>query len=195
MTGGAECGKTVPVKDMNLPPFTLEKHGSYTDHLMRAAQFHLVQLSTMADMKANMLMTMCSVVISITLPQLFKYQIGQLWPLLILIASCLLTICLAVYAVMPKLPPNTGGVPDTKSPTFNPLFFGDFTRMTQDHFERTMEEIMSDPNRVYGAQVREMYLLGTFLAQKKYRFLRYGYISFITGLFVSSVAFVIVAFL
>jgi hypothetical protein len=173
------------------PAFTIEKHGSYDDHLMRAAQFHLVQLSTMADMKANMLLTMSSVVLSLTLPQLFRN--AQLWPLLILVAFCLLTVCLAAYAVMPKLPPNTGEVPDVNNPNFNPLFFGDFTCMTQQHFEKTMEEIMNDPSRTYGAQVRELYLLGTFLARKKYRFLRLGYISFIIGLFASSVGFVIVA--
>src|ERR1700733_9384371 len=110
------------------PPFKIEKSGSYADHLMRATQFHLVQLSTMADMKANMLLTMSSVVISLTLPQLFKN--AHLWPLLILIAFCLLTICLATYAVMPKLPPHTGQIPDVTHPGFNPLFFGDFTRMT-----------------------------------------------------------------
>ena len=50
--------------------FKVEKHGSYADHLMRAAQFHLVQLSSMADMKANMLLTMSSVVMTLALPQL-----------------------------------------------------------------------------------------------------------------------------
>lgn len=54
-----------------------------------------------------------------------------------------------------------------------------------------MEEVMNDPSRVYGAQVREIYLLGTFLAKKKYRFLRLGYLSFITGLFASFVGFLI----
>ncbi len=176
---------------MNPPPFKLEKTGSYNDHLMRAAQFHLVQLSTMADMKANMLLTMSSVVISLTLPQLFKN--AHQWPLLILVGSCLLTICLAAYAVMPKLPPPSSEAPDVTSPGFNPLFFGDFTRLTQAHFEATMAEIMSDPSRTYAAQVRELYLLGTFLARKKYRFLRWGYVSFITGLFASCIGFAIVA--
>lgn len=174
-----------------IPPFKIEKHGSYADHLMRATQFHLVQLSSMADMKANMLLTMSSVVISLTLPQLFRN--AHLWPLFILIGSCLLTICLATYAVMPKLPPVNGLAPDVNSPAFNPLFFGDFTRLSQEHFESLMQEIMNDPSRTYGAQVRELYLLGTYLARKKYRYLRLGYISFITGLFASSIGFIIVA--
>ena len=172
--------------------FKIEKHGSYADHLMRATQFHLVQLSSMADMKANMLLTMSSVVISLTLPQLYKNV--HLWPFFILIGSCLLTICLATYAVMPKLPPLNAPPPDVNSPSFNPLFFGDFTRMSQAQFESTMEEIVNDPGRTYGAQAREIYLLGKYLAHKKYRFLRLGYISFIGGLFAACVSFIIQMF-
>ena len=175
---------------VKMEPFKIEKHGSHADHLMRATQFHLVQLSTMADMKANMLLTMSSVVISLSLPQLFRTP--HLWPLYVLIGFCLVTICLATYAVMPKLP-MAGAVVDVNSPNFNPLFFGDFTRLSQQQFEATMQEIMNDPSRTYGAQVRELYLLGTYLARKKYRFLRLGYLSFIIGLFLSSIGFVIVA--
>ena len=169
--------------------FKAEKPGSPFDHLMRAVQFHHVQLSSMADVKANMLLTMSSVVLTLCLPQLLKNS--HLWPLYILISFCLLTICLATYAVMPKLPPANQPAPDVHAPSFNLLFFGDFTRLSQAQFESSMEEIMNDPSRTYGAQVREIYLLGTFLAKKKYRFLRLGYLSFITGLFISFISFVI----
>ena len=169
----------------------IEKHGSHLDHLMRATQFHHVQLSSMADVKANMLLTMSSVVLTLCLPQVLKNS--HLWPLYILISFCLLTICLAAYAVMPKLPPANLPPPNAQDPSFNLLFFGDFSRMSQAQFEREMEEMMNDPGRTYGAQVREIYLLGTFLAKKKYRFLRLGYLAFITGLFASFLGFLIEA--
>ena len=169
--------------------FKIEKPGSQLDHLMRATQFHHVQLSSMADVKANMLLTMSSVVLTLCLPQVLKNS--HLWPLYILIGFCLLTICLATYAVMPKLPPANLPAPDFQNPSFNILFFGDFTRLPQDQFETTMGEIMNDPSRTYGAQVRELYLLGTFLAKKKYRFLRLGYLAFITGLFAAFLGFLI----
>jgi hypothetical protein len=171
--------------------FKADKPGSPFDHLMRAVQFHHVQLSSMADMKANMLLTMSSVVLTLCLPQVVRNN--HLWPLYILITFCLLTICLAAYAVMPKLPPTDRAPVDLQDPAFNILFFGDFTRLSQAQFESAMEEIMNDPSRAYGAQVREIYLLGTFLARKKYRFLRLGYLTFIAGLFASFVAFVIEA--
>jgi hypothetical protein len=169
--------------------FKADKPGSPFDHLMRAVHFHHVQLSSMADMKANMLLTMSSVVLTLCLPQVLRNN--HLWPLYILISFCLLTICLAAYAVMPKLPAPGQGAPNLQDPGFNILFFGDFTRLSQAQFEAAMEEILNDPSRAYGAQVREIYLLGTFLAKKKYRFLRLGYVSFIAGLFASFVAFII----
>jgi len=160
---------------------------------MRAAQFHHVQLSSMADLKANMLLTMSSVVLTLCLPQILRND--HLWPLYILMCSCLLTICLTTYAVMPKLPPANLPPADISNPQFNLLFFGDFSRLTQQQFEDAMQEVMSDHSRTYGAQVREIYLLGSFLARKKYRYLRLGYLSFITGLFASLISFVVVAFI
>jgi hypothetical protein len=169
--------------------FKIDKPGATFDHLMRAVQFHHVQLSSMADVKANMLLTMSSVVLTLCLPQVLNHS--HLWPLYILIIFCLLTICLAAYAVMPKLPPAGLPAPNLQDPSFNILFFGDFTRLSQTQFESAMEEIMNDHSRAYGAQVREIYLLGSFLAKKKYRFLRLGYIAFISGLFASFIGFII----
>jgi len=171
--------------------FTVRDHSPHADHLMRATQFHHVQLSAMADVKANMLLTMSSVVLTLCLPQLLKNT--HLWPLYILMCFCLLTICLATYAVMPKLPPANLPAPDVRSPGFNVLFFGDFSRLSQQEFESSMEEIMNDKSRTYAAQVREIYLLGTFLAKKKYRYLRLAYLSFIIGLFGTVGGFVITA--
>jgi hypothetical protein len=173
--------------------FKIEKPGSHLDQLLRVSQAHLVQLSSMADTKANMLLTMSSVVMTLTLPQLIKD--AHLWPLIILVAFCLLTIALATYAVMPKMPFRAQAVPpDIHSQSFNLLFFGDFTRLTQAEFESAMQNVMSDHSHTYGTQVRELYLLGKFLAEKKYRFLRLAYLSFITGLAVTFIGFLFTVF-
>ena len=160
---------------------------------MRQTRAHLVQLSTMADMKANMLLTMSSLVITISLPHLLTPKF--LWPLVLLVGFCLLTIALAAYAVMPKLPlkADNSTPPNIESPTFNLLFFGDYTRLSFTEFEAAMEENMNDPSRTYQIMVREVYTLGVFLAKKKYRYLRLAYISFIAGLFVSFGGFLFVA--
>ena len=163
-------------------PMNIEKPGQHLDHMLRTTRTHHIQLSTMADHKANMLITMSAIVITLATPQVFKQEIH--WPFLILIISSLATISLAAYAVMPKIPivaSHGGPPPDINSPNFNLLFFGDFTRLDYPAFEAGMERMLNDHNRVYEAQAREIYLLGTFLARKKYRFLRLAYLSFIGG--------------
>jgi hypothetical protein len=151
---------------------------------------NLLQLSSMADLKANMLLTMASVIASLTVPHLVKEQLK--WPALILLGFCLVTIILAALTVMPRLPAtHKGERPDPKSSGFNLLFFGDFAHLSFEEFEREMEEVMNDVSRTYEAQVRDVYLLGKFLADKKYRLLRLAYLAFIGGLVLSAATLLI----
>jgi hypothetical protein len=89
---------------------------------------------------------------------------------------------------MPKIPflikRETADIRKTLG--FNILFFADFVRLPYEEFEMAMEEVMNDPSLTYQVQVRELYTLGTFLAKKKYRFLRLAYIAFIIGVFASA---------
>ncbi|MGD8504703.1 MAG: DUF5706 domain-containing protein [Syntrophobacterales bacterium] len=165
----------------------IKQRGSHLDHLVRQTRMHHSQLSSMADMKANMLLTMASVVITLSVRYVADPHLK--WATTILIFFCLLTIGLATYAVMPKIPFSLKRAthPDVNSPNFNLLFFGDFIRLQFSEFEASMEEVMNDPSLTYQVQVRELYTLGMFLAKKKYRFLRLAYITFITGAFASAV--------
>ena len=161
----------------------INQANSSLDHLMRQTRMHHAQLSIMADNKANMLLTISSVVISLSLPHMFVAgPIG--WALLVLVFFSLITVALAVYAVMPKIPflSKSKVRPDLASPHVNLLFFGDFTRLTYEEFEAAMEEAMNDPSRAYEIQIREVYTLGAFLASKKYRFLQLAYLALFTGL-------------
>ena len=161
----------------------INQSGGHLDQMLRQTRDHHVQLSSMADMKANMLLTMSAVVITLSAPHVFRTNFQ--WPFLVLICFCLITVGLAAYAVMPKFPPRNQASPDIHDPQFNVLFFGDFVRLDYPRFEAAMEEMMNDPSRAYEAQVRELYVLGVFLSTKKYRFLRLAYVSFLVGIFVS----------
>ena len=165
----------------------IEQRGSHLDHLVRQTRMHHTQLSSMADMKANMLLTITSVVITLSVRYITEPHLK--WAIVVLIAFCLMTIGLATYAVMPKIPffSKKETSETIRSPGFNILFFADFVRLSYDEFETTMEEVMNDPSLTYQVQIKELYSLGTFLAKKKYRFLRLGYITFIVGAFASAI--------
>ncbi len=166
--------------------------GAHLDQLVRQTRNHHVQLSSMADLKANILMTMASVVI--TLSARYVTDPDLKWAAMVLITFCLVTLVLAVYTVMPKVrvPIKQGKPPDVNDPEFNLLFFGNFVRLDYRQFENAMEEAMNDPSKSYELQIREIYTLGKFLADKKYRFIRLAYMSFIVGL-ICSVAVMLIA--
>ena len=166
--------------------------GGHLDQLLRQTRAHHVQLSSMADVKANMLLTMSSIVVTLAAPQVLKA--GSQLPLIVLIISSLTTILLAAYSVMPKQPYKAKASPgpvDAKAPGFNLLFFGDFTRLEYPEFEAEMEAMLNDPSRAYEVQVREIYTLGAFLAHTKYHYLRLAYVTFITGILASVVTLLV----
>ena len=154
--------------------------GNHIDQLLRQTRWHHVQLSTMADAKANMMLTVPAVLITLAVPRLTEPLFR--WAAVVLIVFCLITIVLAACAAMPgrSSAGNTSG---------NLLFFDDFTHLSYEEFEHAMENILNDPTRTYEAQVREIYTLGMYLAKKKYRYVRLAYLSFVGGLLVSSAVF------
>ncbi len=163
----------------------IKQPGSHLDHMMKQTRNHHVQLSFMADSKANMLLTISSVVITLTVPHIMKP--GLKFGAMVLIAFCLLTIILSTYAVMPKLPLRTSTKPevDLNNPRFNLLFFGDFIKMSYNEFENAIEDALNDSSKTYQVMAKEIYTLGHFLAAKKYRYIRLAYSSLIIGIFAS----------
>ena len=153
--------------------------------MLRQTRIHHVQLSMMADMKANGLMTIAGLMFTFSAPFIVQEKFRS--AVIALMISSLLTIVLAVFAVMPGTPfrIRKTAQPDVYHPKFNLLFFGNFVSMEYEQFAAAMEEMMNDPSKTYEAQVREIYTLGVFLAAKKYRFLRCAYLAFVIGLFIS----------
>lgn len=160
--------------------------------MMRQTRMHHIQLSVMADLKANALMTMAAVMLTFSAPFVIKPQFTA--AVIVLISFSLLTILLATFAVMPRAPLHIkdASLKDCLTkPGFNVLFFGCFVGADYQQFEAVMEEMMNDPSKTYEAMVREVYTLGVYLAQKKYRFLRYAYIVFAAGLFASGLTLLV----
>jgi len=163
----------------------IQQPGGHLDQMMRQTRGNLIQLSSMADMKSSMLITLSSVVLTLAVRYVADPQFGP--AVIVLGGFCLLTIALATYAAMPKVPVvgGRGGV-DVANAGFNLFFFGDFVRMDYASFHDAMEDLMNDPSRTYEMQVREVYTLGCFLAERKYRYLRLAYLTFIAGLGVTA---------
>ena len=155
------------------------------DYALTTLQQNQVQFSTMADMKANIMITVCSIVMSVSLTQLGHPELQT--PLLTLGLFTLIALLSALLCVIPSraVPRLQNGGVDKRSPAFNPLFFLHFQYLTRDEFETEMNARLASPQALYQSIVRDIYEQGVVMARSKYRFLRFSYLSFMLGLFLS----------
>jgi hypothetical protein len=99
------------------------------DNILRVNHGNQMRLNLMADAKANIMITVASVVFSIAIANLDNELIR--WPLLTFAFGCFFALLFAIFAIIPKTdyPKDETGDIDRKSPFFNPLFFGHFAHL------------------------------------------------------------------
>lgn len=142
--------------------------------LLRTTQQHHVQLSLMADHKANMLIGATFVVFTLAIGQSHASNFSL--PLLILAISAFCAAGLAALAVMPATKIRPGDNP-------NMLFFGAFSKVSEEEFKaKLLAEILGSQEQVYRTMMRDIYQMGVVLDKKKYRYLGFAYRVFLIGL-------------
>jgi hypothetical protein len=158
---------------------------SQLDYMLTATREELIHLSQMADTKANILLSISSVLTTIAITRLSD----RAWtlPVIVLVVFMLGAIVFALLAVVPSMTVLRNRKITTQDPKFTTLFFGDFSRVPYEEYLRHMEEVMNDHDRVYEVQVREIHSAGVYLHTTKYNYIKYGYILFFLGV-ISSVA-------
>lgn len=152
-----------------------------------------IDLSANADRKANMMISVNSILISILISTLvgrlpaFPHLIA---PTIIIISVCMVSLAFAILSSRPNV---TGGVvsrDDIENKRGNLLFFGNFHNMSIEDYTYGMEKLMMDAEYLYGSMIRDVYYLGTVL-EKKYKYIRYSYDVFGLGLLISVISFVV----
>ena len=122
--------------------------GVHLDNMIRQTRNHHVQLSQMADSKANMLMTTASVVLTLCVPYVINPSLK--FAAISLMVFCFLTIFLSVYSAMPKIPFlfKHKSIEDLSYPSFNLLFFGDFIHLKYEDYDPVRETIRARRRRI-----------------------------------------------
>lgn len=151
-------------------------------------------LSSMADSKANILISVNSIILSIIISTMFV-QIEKtpnlLFPVIILVTVCVAAIVFAILATRPNVSHGTFTQEDIKNKKTNLLFFGNFHGMGLQDYSWAMEEMLGDRDYLYSSVVKDNFFLGIVLA-KKYRYLRIAYNIFMWGLIVAILAFAVI---
>lgn len=179
-------------KELNLNSET--KRLSF-DQALRTIQQNHLQLSAMADIKANIMITICSLVLTFSLTQVYK-PVLQIH-LSILIGFTLLALLLAAMAVIPstKKPVDSKGRLDQNSPIFNLFFFMHFHQIPKNEFIEKMKTVLSDDTLLYEHIISDIYGNGIALSRKKYRLIRWSYFIFLAGILLTIISLGIDIFL
>ena len=160
------------------------------DNILRVNHGNQMRLGLMADAKANIMITVASVVFSVAIANLDNELVK--WPLLTFAFGCFFALLFAIFAIIPKTdyPKDATGDIDRKSPIFNPLFFGHFAHLPIDEYKDDYAETLMTDDSVYDALAGDIYGQGKVLALRKYKFLKWSYMSFLLGMISAVVVFI-----
>ena len=161
------------------------------DNILRVNHGNQMRLGLMADAKANIMITVASIVFSVTIANLDNELMK--WPLLTFAFGCFFSLLFAIFAIIPKTnyPKDATGDIDRKSPFFNPLFFGHFAHLPIDEYKDDYAEKLMTDDSIYDALAGDIYGQGKVLALSKYKFLKWSYMSFLWGMIGAIVVFIL----
>ncbi len=151
-------------------------------------QLDLVQI---ADRKAHFMIVLNVFLVSLVITRKHKGILSStqylLWPNLVLIASSLGSVILAIIVTRPVLPkrPEPG---DTRP--VNWFFFGSYCHRPLQEFHVNIHRLMQDEDALLKAMMRDLHLMGKSLA-KKYRLLTRCYQFFYYGLLLTVLSYLI----
>ncbi len=161
--------------------------------MFRITSENHMTLSGMADTKANIMISINSIILSILVGILirkFEEYPNLVIPTLIIVVVCLCAIVFAILATRPNISSGTFTRPDIKQKRTNLLFFGNFHRMQLDDYMWGMKEMLKDGDYLYGSLIKDIYFLGVVLG-KKYRMLRISYTIFMFGFVIAILSFLL----
>ncbi|MCB9289117.1 MAG: hypothetical protein H6560_17540 [Lewinellaceae bacterium] len=164
----------------------------------RANYRNHINLSAIADNKANIMISVNTILVSVLITFLSYRNIGEnspqiLLPVVIFLVTGMASLIFAVLSARPKvtmLNPE-GAAPEAVRR--NVVFFGNFVTLSLEQFEEAMEDVFNDSELLYGNMVRDLYHLGKVL-EKKYRYLAISYNIFMAGFIATVCTFLIALF-
>lgn len=165
------------------------------DTMFRVTLNNHTRLSGIADSKANILLSVNAIIISVALstivPKLDNPNNAHLiGPTFTMIMFSVVSIIFAILSTRPKVTSGQFTKQDLAEQKVNLLFFGNFYKMPLKEYQEAVNDMINDKDYLYNTMISDLYYLGVVL-EKKYRLLRITYNIFMTGIIVSVITFII----
>lgn len=151
------------------------------DALLTQTRQNLVRLTQAADSKAHILIVISVFTLNIALTQI-GHEILR-YAAVILLVQSFITVIFASLSIMPKLIEGEQKKENVHEDTMlESIFAGYFFKYDFDTFAKLMANTLSDPKRTYLIQFREIYDSGYILIEKKMKYIRYAFLTFLIGI-------------
>lgn len=167
--------------------------------MYRATYRTHIELSAIADSKANMMISINTIIMSVIITvvgggftlteRAFIENLRYTVPICVLLVGSLISVIYAVISARPNVTEKEVDPKKIRDKKTSPLFFGNFTNMKLKDFISNMKELGSSKDLLYDSMSIDIYYLGKVLTDK-YRMLRISYNIFMGALVLAVVAFI-----
>ena len=161
--------------------------------MFRLTSKNHIDISGMADSKANIMISINSIIISVLLGSLMQKLDSNphlIPPTIILLIVTLSSIVYSVLSLRPNITSGKFSKEDISNQNTNLLFFGNFHQMKREDYHCGMNRLMENSSFLYSNLIDDIFFLGVVLA-KKYKYPRAAYNSFMYGIIIAVIAFVV----
>ncbi len=163
--------------------------------LFRVTLRNHLTLSDIADTKANILLSVNAIIISLALSNLIPKLDNPsndylIYPTIVFVLFSVISMILAVMATRPNVTQGEFTKEDVDQKRVNLLFFGNFHKMGLKEYEWAINELIKDRDYIYSSLTKDLYFLGLVL-NRKYKLLRWTYTIFMIGMVLSVITFFI----
>ncbi len=151
-----------------------------------------MDLTSLADNKANMMISINGIIISIIIAAVAPKLDANPWLLLpttVLLLGTMVSLIYSILAAKPRVTHQSISLQDLRHSEGNLLFFGNFACLAEAEFVEGMEALMEDRPGVYEAMIRDIHGLGSVL-NTKFRLLQTAYSAFMVALVAGVAAFI-----
>ncbi len=161
--------------------------------MYRTSMRNHLKLSDIADTKANILLSVNAIIISLVLANLIPKLDNPsndylIYPAAIFVLFSITSMIMSVTATRPNVTSGEFTKEDVKAKKVNLIFFGNFHKMKLEDYEWAMQELVKDQGYIYDTMSKDLYFLGVVL-NRKYALLRWTYTIFMIGMVLSVIAF------
>lgn len=181
--------------DTTTPKKEKKKDDKGIDSMFKTTLTNHIRLSEIADSKANILLSVNAIIISIALSTLIPKldsptNAHLIVPTFVMLFFSVVCIISAILSTRPKITSGEFTRQDILDKKVNLLFFGNFYKMPYEEYQWAINELINDKEYLYSSMTKDLYHLGLVL-ERKYRWLRITYNLFMFGIIASVIAFVI----